>query len=56
MAKMPTYKGKVGPVPKPAKGPALRDTKAAKVSPNKEQFAPTEASPVPQRYKMAGGS
>jgi hypothetical protein len=26
------------------------------VNPLKEQFEPTESSPVPQRYKMAGGA
>ena len=54
--KMPTYKGKVGPSPRAAKGPAFKDTKPAKKNPTKEQFAPTAGSPVRQLYKMAGGS
>lgn len=28
----------------------------AAISPNKEQFEPTEGMPVPQHHKMAGGT
>lgn len=31
------------------------DRNLMKVNPNKEQFAPTPAEPVPQRYRMGGG-
>jgi hypothetical protein len=31
------------------------DRNLMKVNPLKEQFAPTDAEPVRQRYKMAGG-
>ena len=53
---MPTYKGKVCAPPKAAKGPAFKDTKPSKTSPNKQQFEPTTGSPVRQLYKMGGGS
>ena len=32
------------------------DRNLVPVSPLKEQFEPTEACPVPQKYKMAGGA
>lgn len=33
----------------------LQDRDLMKVDPKKEQFEPTAAEPVRQRYKMAGG-
>ena len=33
----------------------FQDRKLLSVNPKKEQFAPTPAEPVRQRYKMAGG-
>lgn len=51
--------------PKQVKGPAMRggNSEGGKfvsrplmnISPVKEQFAPTDAEPVRQRFKMAGG-
>lgn len=36
-------------------GCCFQDTKPATVDPKKEQFAPTPAAPMRQRFKMAGG-
>ena len=46
-------KWKDGPV---QEGQRFADRKLMGVSPNDEQFEPTEASPVPLHYKMAGGA
>lgn len=44
----------------PAKAAATpagyKDRDLCGTNPLKEQFEPTEASPVPQHYKMAGGA
>lgn len=42
---------KAGPVPS-----KFVDRDLCAVNPLKEQFEPTPAFPVPQRYKMAGGA
>ena len=43
------------PIPKGTEGTCFKQTNPAKVNPLKEQFAPTTAEPVRQRFKMAGG-
>lgn len=49
-----------GTFPKPFETSAVPqkfvDRNLLPVNPLKEQFEPTDASPVPQRYKMAGGA
>ena len=52
MAKQPSYQPKVN---FGAEGQCFKDTKPAKVDPKKEQFAPTPAAPMRQRFKMGGG-
>ena len=52
MAKQPSYQPKVNTK---MEGLCFKDTKPAKVDPKKEQFAPTPAAPMRQRFKMAGG-
>ena len=53
-------RGKEGICCRPAKAaatPALfKDRNIAAMAPENNQFEPTEAVPVPQRYKMAGGA
>ena len=49
-AKSPGYGGKAND-----EGGRFVDRNLLGVSPNKEQFEPTDAEPVPQRYKMGGG-
>ncbi len=39
----------------PAAGTKIVDRNLMGVNPTKEQFEPTDASPIPQRFKMAGG-
>jgi len=36
-------------------GKCFKDLALMKVNPKKEQFEPTAAEPMRQRYKMAGG-
>lgn len=40
----------------PAKTPMYNDRNLMGVNPTKEQFEPTDASPIRQRNKMGGGS
>lgn len=49
-------RGSVSHSAKDAEAPARRytDRRLADVSPLREQFEPTEGSPIPQRQKMAG--
>ena len=56
-------KAKSSGSPSPQKSPSTpaapttyHDRALAGMSPLKEQFEPTEAMPVPQHYKMAGGA
>lgn len=44
------------PAPAAATPTAFHDRNLAATSPAKEQFEPTPAAPVRQRYRMAGGS
>ncbi len=45
-----------GNAPKAPKTPSFNDRKLCGTNPLKEQFEPTDAAPVRQHYKMAGGA
>ena len=57
MAKQSKYPPQM-PAPKPVKAAAggFQDRDLTKVNPLNEQFEPTDAMPVRQHFKMAGGA